>query len=117
MEFGHRIRKGAAVTALRLAIDSSQSRMDVPRESVCVNRAAEILACDPSYVRKLIKRGRLDAYRMGRRGIRIFADSLRAYQETNRMGFTTKNNELKTRPAWRTPQHREALAFLRQSGI
>lgn len=53
----------------------------LPRPSARVAHVAEVLDCDPSDVRRLISAGEIEIHRKGVRGIRVFLDSVRAYQE------------------------------------
>jgi len=53
----------------------------MPRPSAKVATVAEILGCDPGDVRRLIRAGEIEAHGIGVRGVRVFLDSVRAYQE------------------------------------
>ncbi len=88
---------------------------DAPRASAKLETVAVMLDCDPSTVRKLLARGLIEGHRIGSRSIRVYVDSIRAYQERSRMG----GESMAAGPARRraTTAHREAVAFLRQHGI
>ncbi|MBN9568749.1 MAG: helix-turn-helix domain-containing protein [Alphaproteobacteria bacterium] len=53
----------------------------VPRESRKISAIAQILDVDESQVRRLVQAGELEAHRIGRRGVRVYLDSVIAYQE------------------------------------
>lgn len=50
------------------------------RPSVRAGKAAALLEVDISTIYKMVRTGSLNAHRVGKRGIRIFADSLNDYQ-------------------------------------
>jgi excisionase family DNA binding protein len=87
---------------------------DAPRPSARLDTVAATLECDPSTVRKLLRRGLLQGHRVGR-GVRVYLDSVRAYQERTRIG----GEDVAAAPARRlaTAAHREAMAFLRGHGV
>lgn len=51
------------------------------RRSARVSTVARLLDCDESQVRRLVRAGTLEAHRIGKRGLRIFLDSVTTYQE------------------------------------
>ena|SRR5579859_3553779 len=51
------------------------------RPSARVAAVAELLDCHPTDIRRLVNKGELEAHRKGVRGIRVFLDSVRRYQE------------------------------------
>jgi len=53
----------------------------MPRPSAKVATVAEMLGCDPGDVRRLIRAGEIEAHGIGERGVRVFLDSVRAYQD------------------------------------
>jgi len=53
----------------------------LPRDSARIKRVAEILDCDESDVRRLLDTGALEGHRLGTRGVRVYLDSVAAYQE------------------------------------
>jgi excisionase family DNA binding protein len=50
------------------------------RASGRIKRIAALLDCDESQVRRLISAGELEAHGIGRRGVRVYLDSLEAYR-------------------------------------
>jgi hypothetical protein len=52
----------------------------VVRPSARVANVAAVLDCDESNVRRLIDVGELQAHGLGKRGVRVFLDSVAAYQ-------------------------------------
>ena len=91
---------------------------DAPRPSARVATVAGILDCDESDVRRMVVAGTLEAHGHGIRGIRVYLDSVRAYQEAK--VIIPKGEKAKPRPR-KAPvsaaAHRAAEAALRQSGI
>lgn len=87
------------------------------RNSARVATVARMLDCDASQVRRLIRTGALEFHRIGKRGIRIFLDSVAAYQEaqTARPGLRPEaaSKLLKRIRASR----RSSLAELRTRGL
>lgn len=61
---------------LRIALDPTA----VPRESAKVKTVAEMLEADESQIRRLIDAGELETHGIGKRGIRIYLDSVADYQ-------------------------------------
>ncbi len=90
------------------------------RPSVRVKKAAAILDCDAGRIYHMLKTGDLEGHHQGSRGLRVFADSIRSYQESQRIVPTGEKRALKAearKTPWRTPAHNEAVAFLRSQGI
>ncbi|MGB5217124.1 MAG: helix-turn-helix domain-containing protein [Smithella sp.] len=56
-----------------------------PGDIVYVKRAAAILSCTPKHVRDMVKDGRLEALKLGPRGIRVFVASVEEYIENNKV--------------------------------
>jgi excisionase family DNA binding protein len=93
--------------------------LDAPmvRASARVSRVAELLDCDESDVRRLIDRGELEAHGLGKRGVRVYLDSVIDYQA----GRARKPKRAVDKPR----QHRSAThaahlaaeAELRKAGI
>ncbi|HWU54800.1 MAG TPA: helix-turn-helix domain-containing protein, partial [Rhizomicrobium sp.] len=52
-----------------------------PRPSARVKTVAKLLEIDASQVRRMVADGSLEAHRIGKRGIRIFLDSVQAWQD------------------------------------
>lgn len=55
--------------------------IDTPRESRRVKTVALLLELDESQVRRLIEDRELETHGIGKRGVRIYLDSVLAYQE------------------------------------
>lgn len=90
------------------------------RASARVKHVAALLDCDDSQIRRLIDSGDLEAHRIGKRGIRVYLDSVDEYR--NRMMIITRKatsagipKPLKSKAT--TTANREAMAYLRQIGI
>lgn len=99
--------------ALRIASDPNDAPEQI-RPSVTVASAAEAIQADPSTIRKLIKAKRLEGHRVGKRGIRVYEDSLAAYQRAAPLNAGAANDAA-PRPARKpanSAAHREAVAFL-----
>ena len=56
----------------------------MPRPSARVARIAELLDCDEKQVRRLVDNGDLEGFRLGKRGLRVFLDSVADYQADGR---------------------------------
>jgi hypothetical protein len=77
-----------------------------------------MLEWDESQVRRAVDTGGLEAYRIGKRGIRIYIDSVRAYQESRKIAPTKKIISAKSgRTRISTQAHRTAMEELRARGI
>jgi len=91
------------------------------RPAVTPLRAAAILGCGRSFVHKLLKSGRLEGYRLGKRAVRIYLDSLATYQGGSPLGGEPYADGA-SKSAAKGPQrpgkaHREAMAYLRAAGV
>jgi hypothetical protein len=96
-----------------LAID----QVAAPRPSARIARVAELLDCDESQVRRLIDKGALDAHGLGKRGLRVFLDSVADYQAgRRRQAATAPRTAPKPRQVDLAAQ-RAAEGELRKSGI
>lgn len=92
------------------------------RPSARVKRIAELLDLDHSQVRRMVEAGQLEAHRVGKRGIRIYLDSVEHWQETHPV--TPRTTAVSTAPpvvqrmspATRAA-HRQAIASLRRAGL
>lgn len=89
------------------------------RASARVKHVAALLDCDDSQIRRLIDSGDLEAHRIGKRGIRVYLDSVETYRERgsiaptgNRMQYRKPKLSQATRIATAA-----ALADLRADGI
>jgi hypothetical protein len=89
------------------------------RPSVRVRTAAERLDMDESQVRKLVKAGDLEGHLIGKRGVRVYVDSIEAYQLSRPIGG---NPAPQAQPEPRRKRrvsaaHREAITYLRRLGL
>ena len=88
------------------------------RPSARVRTVAKMLEWDESQVRRAVDSGGLEAYRVGKRGIRIYIDSVRVYQESRNIAPTKKTILAKSaRTRISTRAHRAAMEELRARGI
>lgn len=94
---------------------------DAPRPSARVATVAGILDCDESDVRRLVRAGELEAHGKGIRGIRVFLDSVRAYQDRQAKPLPPRSPGLVHRPKPRTQAStaafRSAMAGLKAKGL
>lgn len=90
------------------------------RRSLRVAKVAEALDMEDAQVRKLVKSGDLEGHRVGKRGIRVYEDSVEAYRRRNHIGPNqvpqpeTKRQQRRSGP---TAAAREAMAHLRSLGV
>jgi len=93
-----------------------------PRESARIKRIAQLLDCDESQVRRLITAGDLEAHGIGRRGVRVYLDSVEAYRERQQIlprqpgGLRRPKVPPTPCPASRQA-HEKAVARLRERGL
>jgi excisionase family DNA binding protein len=93
--------------------------------SITVDQAARLLGCDPSTVRRMLKRRRLTGHRVGLgdepNAVRVHLASVRAYKRRHEIGGDPEVPK-PAKPA-RTPkaadgaEYREALAYLKAAGV
>ena len=109
--------------SLRLAASPDQmaAAADLDR-SITVNEAAAILGCDPSTVRKLLRKRKLLGHRIGlgekRGGVRVQLASIRAYQARRAIGADAPDGPAPApHRAVQNAAHREAVAALRNLGL
>jgi excisionase family DNA binding protein len=57
--------------------------LPIVRPSARVGTVARLLDDDPSQIRRMIRRGQLEAHREGKRGVRVYLDSVEAWQKAN----------------------------------
>lgn len=92
-----------------------------PRPSARVATVAELLDCDQGDVRRLVRAGELEAHGKGKRGIRVFLDSVRAYQDRQARPALTKAtpviHKAKARSTASTARFRAAMAGLAAKGL
>lgn len=90
------------------------------RRSLRVAKVADLLDTEPSQIRKLLKAGELDGHRIGKRGLRVYVDSIEAYQQRNQVGAAAAPPTSLSRPHHKrgpSAAARAALASLRVAGI
>jgi excisionase family DNA binding protein len=92
------------------------------RPSAKVGTVARQLDEDPSQIRRMVANGDLEAHRTGKRGIRIFLDSVEAWQKANRVKANKKPGIVvpdAPKPPSRATQaaHRQAVAHLQSLGL
>jgi len=89
------------------------------RRSVRVVRVAEALDMPASQVRRLVAAGELEGHRVGKRGIRIYEDSLDEYRRRNATGPgpATTRPPPPRRQSGPTAAAREAMAALIEMGV
>ena len=95
---------------------------DAPRPSAKVARVAELLDSDESGVRRLIRAGELETHGNGKRGVRVFLDSVRAYQDRQakpcqRQAPDGLIHKPKPRSAASSAAYRAAMAGLLAKGL
>lgn len=95
---------------------------DSIRQSRRVATVAAALDLDESQVRRLVDEGELEAHGVGKRGLRIYLDSIQAYQERHQRPPRTALGAQPSKPAQvrrsaSTRAHRAAMAALRADGI
>lgn len=91
------------------------------RPSIRVSKAAAILEVNISTIYRLIRSGALEAHRIGKRGVRIFADSLRHYQEQGKINCPGTEESKSVFQESKTltssnPSYRDAIEYLRSIG-
>jgi excisionase family DNA binding protein len=91
------------------------------RPSMRVAKAAALLEVDISTIYKMVRSGVLEAHRVGKRGVRVFADSLRRYQEQQKISTGKDQQQLSQASenkgnSSNNPAHREAVNYLQSIG-
>lgn len=86
------------------------------RASVRPATAAERLDCDRSQVYRLVRAREIEGHRIGKRGLRIYIDSLEAYRRRRATGAPPAP-EAKKRPQRRGAAYHEMVAYLRGRGL
>jgi excisionase family DNA binding protein len=87
------------------------------RESARVATVAHLLDCDQSTVRRMVASGSFETHQVGKRGIRIFLDSVAEYQAAKSKLATPRMDNPQVRARAPRAAHATALAALRESGI
>ena len=90
------------------------------RESRKIKTIAAMLEVDASIVRRLVESGELEAHTIGKRGVRVFIDSVCEYQ-VRKTRAVTKGPivaaEKRRRRAAQTASYRAAIADLKADGL
>lgn len=91
------------------------------RPSARVARVARLLDEAPSQVRRMLARGDLQGHKTGKRGVRIYLDSVTAWQEGHPLGGA-KSVKPVEKPAPTMTRatraaHHQAVAHLRDLGL
>jgi excisionase family DNA binding protein len=89
----------------------------IVRPSARVSRVMELLDVDESTVRRLIDQGEIEAHSIGKRGIRIFLDSVADYQAAKEKPAKSPVDKRNVRAQVSRATHKAAEARLRESGI
>lgn len=101
------------------------------RPSVSIATAARTMECDETTIRALLRSGKLAGHRVGKglprrdgkvpdpRGVRIYVDTIRAYQASHPAGGEAEISEPapKPRPRRRSGAQLEAIARLHELGV
>jgi excisionase family DNA binding protein len=82
-----------------------------------VAAVAQLLDCDESTVRRMITSGAFETHRVGKRGIRIFLDSVAEYQAAKSKLAKPPAHNQQVRAKAPRAAHAAAIAALRESGI
>jgi excisionase family DNA binding protein len=95
----------------------------IPRKSIRIREVAKLFDCDEGQVRRLIKQGALEAHTVGKRGKRVYLDSVSAYQARGRVVSQSQTvaddggAHKRARVHSNSVAHQLALAELRSRGI
>lgn len=112
-------------TSLRIASDPAMADLVASgklRPSIGIEAAAAAMGVDESWVRKLLLQpDGLEGYKPGKRAIRVYVDSIAAYQKRHPVGGNPQEKpaprrKSETRPAQHAA-HREAMAALLAAGV
>jgi len=93
--------------------------LDAPRRSSKVKAVAEFLDTTQSHVRQLVASGELESHTLGKRGVRVYWDSVVDYQGRNARAVALQPQSLRPRArptAASTAADRAALASLKAAG-
>src|SRR5262245_46578471 len=104
---------------MRLRPQIACNPLDAPRASGTVRAVAEILSLHQSQVRRLVETGELESFTTGKRGVRIYWDSVADYQarRTRQAARKVVGAPQSPKPRFRRnaasiASHRAALAVL-----
>lgn len=104
---------------IRPHIAAYPAAIAVERVSARVKHVASILDCDESQIRRLIETGDLEAHRLGKRGVRVYLDSVEAYRARGAISASRPTGQTH-KPLISNATRRataSALAELRAAGI
>jgi excisionase family DNA binding protein len=87
------------------------------RPSARVSKIAELLDCDESQVRRLVRSGQLQSHRIGKRGLRIYLDSVVEYQEWRASSQNSRREERKAARSMVRSSHKAAIEKLKRRGL
>ena len=96
------------------------SNTSLQRPSIRVAKAAALLEVNISTIYRLVRSGELEAHRVGKRGIRIYFDSLRRYQEQRTIvvdgKYKTVSETTESKHSVKHSAYHEAIAYLQSKG-
>ena len=87
------------------------------RPSARVSKIAELLDCDETQVRRLVSSGQLQSHRIGKRGLRIYLDSVVEYQEWRTNSLNPRSEERKAARSMVRSSHKAAIDKLKRRGL
>lgn len=87
-------------------------------QAVRIKTAAELLDCEETIIRRLLRKGELRGFKLGR-AVRVLLQSIEDYQQ--RQSLSPPQEPLPPKPrqkAWRdTIEQQKAMEFLRKAGV
>lgn len=90
----------------------------MPRASARVTTVAEMLDCEEGQIRRLIDAGEIQAHCLGRRGVRVYLDSVAEYQARSaRKTSAAPKTAGDKPPSASRAAHAEAMSQLRSLGV
>ncbi len=104
-------RQTADEEALDLAVELGV------RPSARVKRVAEMLDTEISTVYRLVHTGALQGHRLGKRGIRVYLDSIKAYQDRQRCDPEVQPSAAPVKRRIHDRSYQQAVSTLRAAGI
>lgn len=92
------------------------------RRSARIATIAADLDCDESQIRELLAKGEIEGHGLGTRGVRIYIDSVAAYQARTAKGGRKKPKPRRADPpahraSAASAAHEDAMEALRQAGL
>lgn len=92
------------------------------RRSVRIGTLAADLDCDESQIRELLEKGEIEGHGLGTRGVRVYVDSVIAYQERKPKGGAKPGKPIpatdpKSRRTAAGAAHSAAMDALREAGV